>query len=55
MKYVLDELAMDQGRALLNAAKESDANLIVNRDGRGYIGQEVDRLMEIANAQLCQR
>ncbi len=49
--YVLDELSMARGWAYLAAALENDGWLAfsqVKRDGKGYVAEEVSRLMQAA-------
>jgi len=51
LDFILYDLPMDQGWAFYAWAIENDGWLrfnSVNRSGKGYVAQEIDRLMEIA-------
>ena len=42
----MDELPLIQGWAMWSWAIENDTGLVLQRNGRGYVGQEVDRRMK---------
>lgn len=51
LDFILNEMPMDQGWAFYSWSMENDGWLQfcgVRRDGKGYMGQQAEHLMELA-------